>query len=77
MQLSPKPQNAHERHVQDVRLESNVRVDFICGNICNKIGRPPIQGKLAQLVERRHVNPEVAGSKNNFINMGRAQQRKG
>ena len=27
-----------------------------------KIGRPPIQGELAQLVERRHVNPEVAGS---------------
>ena len=24
--------------------------------------RPPIQGKLAQLVERRDVNPEVAGS---------------
>ena len=29
----------------------------------DKIGRPPIQGKVAQLVERRHVNPEVAGSK--------------
>ena len=34
----------------------------------DKIGRPPILGKLAQLVERRHVNPEVACSNPALVN---------
>ena len=35
----------------------------------DKIGRPPIKGLLAQLVERRHVNPEVAGSNPALVNL--------
>ena len=35
MQISPKPQNAHERHVQDVQLESNARVE-LCGSFAIK-----------------------------------------
>ena len=31
MQISPKAQNAHERHVQDVQLKSNARVE-LCGS---------------------------------------------
>ena len=35
MQISPKAQNAHERHVQDVPLESNARVE-LCGSFAIK-----------------------------------------
>ena len=35
MQISPKAQNAHERHVQDVQFESNARVE-LCGSIAIK-----------------------------------------
>ena len=34
MQISPKAQNTHERHVQDVQLESNARV--LCGSFAIK-----------------------------------------
>ena len=33
------------------------------------MGRPPIQGQTAQLVEPRHVNPEVAGSSPALVNL--------
>ena len=35
----------------------------------DKIGKPPVEGELAQLVERRHVNPEVAGLNPALVNL--------
>ena len=34
----------------------------------SKIGRPPTSGKMVQLVEHRHINPDVAGSNPAVLN---------